>query len=75
MRYEDLVRDPEGTLRDIYETLGLDSLADALPKMRGYLESRKAYRRNVFAISDDDRSEIVRRWQPYFRRFGYAEAG
>jgi omega-hydroxy-beta-dihydromenaquinone-9 sulfotransferase len=75
VRYEDLVRDPEATLRDIYRTLGLDGFANALPRMRAYLESRKAYQRNVFAISDDDRSEIVRRWQPYFRRFGYAEAG
>ena len=74
IRYEDLTADPEGTLRGIYETLGLDGFAAALPGVRTFLAGRSSYRRNTFVLGDDDRVVIRARWRRYFDRFGYSTA-
>ena len=75
VRYEDLTADPEGTLRGIYETLGLDGFEAALPRMRTFLAVRSSYRRNSFVLGDDDRVTIRARWRRYFERFGYSTIG
>ena len=72
VRYEDLVADPRGELRRIYDTIGLGDYATAAPNVEAFLAKGKDYRRNVHTLSDEDRRTIIERWQPYFERFGYA---
>ncbi len=75
IRYEDLIANPIETLRAVYQALELGGFAQAEPRMRANLEERRTYRRNEFTVTAADRAEIVQRWRPYFRRFGYPEAG
>jgi omega-hydroxy-beta-dihydromenaquinone-9 sulfotransferase len=72
IRYEDLVADPPGTLRQIYARLDLGDFEAARPAVAHYLEGRRGHKRNRFPLSDHDRRLIADRWQPYFERFRYA---
>jgi hypothetical protein len=79
VRYEDLVRDPLGELRRIYETLDLGGFARAEPAMRAYVDAQRGYEKNrLDELSAQDRREITERWAFAFRAFNYAsdaEAG
>lgn len=44
VRYQDLIADPEGTVRRIYGQLGMELTDEALESMRGYLYRVRAYR-------------------------------
>jgi hypothetical protein len=44
VRYQDLIADPEGTVRAIYGQLGMELTEDALESMRSYLYRVRAYR-------------------------------
>jgi hypothetical protein len=70
--YEALERDPEGELRRIYETLGLPGYEAAAPAFRAYLASQRGYRKNRFALPDDERRQVEERWGFAFDEFGYA---
>lgn len=71
MRYEDLVVDPVGALRDLYERLELGSFADAEPGVTEYLAGEKDYKTNRFELPDDVRERIAERWGSYAERWGY----
>ncbi|MGC3970349.1 MAG: sulfotransferase [Pirellulales bacterium] len=72
LRYEDLLQDPIGELRNVYERLQLPDFAAALPKLEAYLSEQKSYRTNRHELSDAVRERISQRWDAYFRRYGYA---
>lgn len=44
IRYQDLIADPEGTVRAIYDRLGMELTDEALDAMRMYLHRVRAYR-------------------------------
>ena len=71
LRYEDLVANPKGVLRDVYRTLDLGDFSEAEAGIDAYLAPRKDYRRNVHKLSVEERDLIAERWAPYFERFGY----
>jgi len=72
VRFEDLVADPIGQMRRIYESLGLDGFDAALPALRSYTAGTADYRPNRFELDADSREIIGRRWGDYARRYGYA---
>jgi hypothetical protein len=73
VRYEDLVRDPLGRMRDLYDHLGLGEFDNLLPKLREYFADKEDYRASSYRIDDQLREAIDRRWGPYLRKYGYCQ--
>lgn len=71
LRYEDLVRDPVGQLRAIYQNLGLGEFASVLPKIEQYFHQAKDYKPNRYELTPDLRDLITQRWGEVIRRYGY----
>lgn len=74
VRYEDLVRDPIGQMRRIYDELALGGFEEARPAMEGFLQSQSGYKKNRYEISPETRAEIARRWSRFFAQYDYAIA-
>jgi hypothetical protein len=72
LRYEDLVREPIAQMRAIYSRFGLGEFERIEPALRAYFAQRADYRTNRYELPDELRREIARRWEPYFRTYGYA---
>ncbi|HUY31540.1 MAG TPA: sulfotransferase [Pirellulales bacterium] len=72
VRYEDLVRDPIGNLRAIYEKLALEGFDEVLPALEKYVAATEGYKTNRYELTSQQRDEIARRWGGYMRRYGYA---
>ncbi len=72
VRYEDLVADPMGKMRDVYQALDLGGFADVRPAIENYLGQTRNYETNKYAAMPPElRAEIARRWQKYARTYGY----
>ena len=72
VRFEDLVEDPIGQMRRVYESLGLDGFDQALPAMEQYVAGKAKYQRNDYELSAEAREKIGRRWGGYAEKYGYA---
>lgn len=70
--FEELEREPLKVLQRIYEELNLPGFNDVLPAFESYLASQRAYRKNQFQLSVQERELIDRRWAFAFQKFGYA---
>ncbi len=73
VRYEELVKDPAGTLAGIYEKLGLGDFEVARPKVEALVASRKSYKTNKHELDAPLKARIRERWSGYIERYGYAE--
>ena len=73
VRYEDLVKDPVGQMRMVYQRLELGEFDQVLPSLEGYLSHQADYQTNRYAISPEMRAEITRRWGDFCRKYGYAD--
>jgi hypothetical protein len=71
MRYEDLVRDPVGEMRKLYEQLQLGGFADVQPRLERYLAGVKDYKTNRYEESVEHRARIEARWGEVIRRYKY----
>lgn len=72
VRYEELVRDPEGHLRRVYEELSLGDFEAVRPALERFLAEQKDYKKNRYDLSPELRAEIARRWGFFIERYGYA---
>jgi omega-hydroxy-beta-dihydromenaquinone-9 sulfotransferase len=72
LRYEELVQDPLGEMRRLYEHLGLGGFEKVRPRLEEYLAKNKGYRTNKYELAPEVRAEITRRWGDVIRRYGYA---
>jgi hypothetical protein len=72
LRYEDLVRDPLGEMRLLYDGLQLGDFEPVRPRLEEYLENLKGYETNRYEITPQLRAEIGKRWGEVIRRYGYA---
>lgn len=72
VRYEDLVKDPMGKMREVYERLDLGDFENARPGIERYLERTKDYKTNRHEVSPEVREQVARRWGAYIERYGYA---
>jgi hypothetical protein len=73
VRYEDLLADPVGQMRLLYERLELGGFEGLLPRLKGYLDANAGYRTNRYPnLSPELRDEITRRWGHIIRHYGYA---
>ena len=75
VRYEDLTADMIGQMRRIYEELDLGGFDQVLPALEEFVASQSDYKKNRYQISPETRAEIARRWEPYFKQYGYGVEG
>ncbi|HZZ80532.1 MAG TPA: sulfotransferase [Gemmataceae bacterium] len=71
LRYEDLIKDPPGEMRKIFDHFKLGGYEQYLPRLQAYLASIKDYETNKYQLSDAQRSAIAERWGEVIRRYGY----
>jgi hypothetical protein len=62
IRYEDLVKDPIKSVRQIYSKLQLPGFENALPEMMRYLEKQKNYKTNVYTIDKKIIQRVKSNW-------------
>jgi hypothetical protein len=74
LRYEDLIKDPLETLRDIYKRLDIGDFASAEAPMQAYLDAQKEHRVSEYEMPLELKRKIVDRLGPYIDRFSYREA-
>jgi len=72
VRFEQLVSDPVGEVRRIYEELQLGDFDEVLPALQAYAEQQKNYRPNRHQLSEQQRAEIQRRWARFIEQYGYS---
>ncbi len=71
VRYEDLIQDPSGQLRSIYEALDLGNWNPMERRVREYLHQQRDYRPSAYTSDPQLTSKIQREWGFYFEAFGY----
>ncbi|CCK62661.1 sulfotransferase family protein [Mycobacterium canetti] len=73
LRYEDLIADPEGQLRRLYEHLELGGFERYLPRLRRYLADHAEYETNNYELTAEQRSVVAQRWGEVIDRYGYGD--
>lgn len=71
LRYEDLIADPEGQLRRLYEHLGLGDFEHYLPRLRQYFADHADYATNAYRMTTEQRAIVAERWGEVVDRYGY----
>jgi hypothetical protein len=72
LRYEDLIADPVGQMRLLYERLQLGGFDEFLPRLKTYLDANAGYKPNSYPdLAPVKRAEIERRWGHVIRQYGY----
>ncbi len=72
LRYEDLIADPVGQMRLLYERLQLGGFDEFLPRLKTYLDANAGYKPNRYPdLAPELRAEIERRWGHVIRQYGY----
>lgn len=71
LHYEDLVRDPVGQLRTVYEQLELGGFDGVEAKLAEYADSKRSYQTNRHQLDEPTRLAVAQRWSFYFERYGY----
>jgi hypothetical protein len=72
IRYEELVRDPVGQLRRLYDHFQLGQFDDVAPKIEEYQAARAGYQTKRYQIAADERDIVTRRWGAYVEKYGYS---
>ncbi|MEX2166218.1 MAG: sulfotransferase [Methyloceanibacter sp.] len=73
LRYEDFVKDPVASMRDIYRRLGISGFDQAEGKMRDFLAERSEHQVSRYVMPLQLKRKVVERLKPYIDRFGYRE--
>jgi hypothetical protein len=72
VRYEDVIADPLGQMRSIYDQLGLGGFEAMAPRIESYFADRSDYRTNRYEIPAGTRAMLTQRWGDYLREYGYS---
>jgi hypothetical protein len=71
VRYEDLVADPVGQMREIYRRLELGDFAVVEGAIAEYALMTRDYKTNKYDLPPEVADRVRGRWAPYFQRYGY----
>jgi len=74
LRYEDLVKDPIASLRDLYQRLDIGDFESARPRMQAYLDAQNEHRVSEYELPSELKRRVIERLKPYIDRYGYREA-
>ncbi len=75
IRMEELISDPKGVLREIYERLGLEGFAHAEGAFGAFLRARGIHSGSAYELEPGMEARIAERLGPYLKRFGYDGRG
>jgi hypothetical protein len=74
LRYEDLLRDPVGEMRLLYDRLELGGFDAVRSRLEAYLAANAGYQTNLYKpLPPDVEAAVERRWGEVIRRYGYTE--
>ena len=71
IRYEDLVKDPLATMRQVYTHLDLGGFDDVEPALRELTQAQRDYRTNTFDLSPTIQTLIREHCRDYAEKYGY----
>ena len=72
IRYEDLTKDPVGTMESIYESLHLSDFEFVRPEIESWAEKEhRSYQTNRHRLSEQQESRLLAEWKDYFRLYHY----
>jgi len=71
IKYEDLIADPTGQVKNIYASLNLSGLELAMPEMLKYLHHQSAYKTNVYALDEKILHHVDKNWKFTIDCWGY----
>ncbi|MDH3665575.1 MAG: sulfotransferase [Paracoccaceae bacterium] len=74
VRFRDLQRDALGTLRHIYDRIGIGGFEQAEPYFASYLQAQQGYRKNVIPLAEDERKAVEAHWGAIIARLGYYDS-
>ncbi len=74
LRYEDFVKDPIASMRDIYRRLDIPGFDQAEAPMRAFLAERSEHKVSRYELPAALKRKVVERLKPYIDRFGYRDA-
>ena len=74
MRYEDFVKDPVASMRDIYQRLDIPNFEQAEAPMREFLGERSEHKVSRYELPPALKRKVIDRLKPYIDRFGYRAA-
>jgi hypothetical protein len=74
LRYEDFVKDPVATMRDIYQRLDIPGFAQAEAPMRDFLAGRSEHKVSRYDMPVALKRKVAERLKPYIDRYGYRAA-
>jgi hypothetical protein len=72
VRYEDLVADPAGEVRKMYERLELGPYEAVRMEIEDFAAGQKDYKTNKHNIDEALKQKIRERWAGYCEKYGYA---
>jgi hypothetical protein len=72
VRYEDLVQDPIGQMRRVYEQLDLGDFTPVAPAIEAYFGQRSDYSPSRYQLTAEQHAAVTQRWLPHMQRYGYA---
>jgi len=73
LRFEELVRDPVGEIRRVYEVLNLPPFDTFAPCLQEYLASVRNYQKNRHApLAADVKARVASEWSQLFDEWGYS---
>jgi hypothetical protein len=73
VRYEDLVRDPVGEMKRLYDHLDLGEFDQLRPRIDAFLKQNDGYQTNTYSVDPEVCRTIDDRWGPFMRRYGYCK--
>jgi hypothetical protein len=71
IRYEDLVADPVGQMRGVYQRLGLGEFEAVRPAIEAYFAEKADYQTNRYRLSPELHAEVCRRWGRFMEQYCY----
>ena len=72
VRYEDLIKNPVGTMQVIYETLHLGDFDSVQPIIQNWVETEhRSYQANRHQLPPDQDAMICGAWRDYFETYHY----
>jgi hypothetical protein len=72
LRYEDLIKDPAGAMRKLYDHFHLGGFDVLLPRLQAYFAGMKDYETNKYQITQEQRAIVTKRWAEVIARYGYS---
>jgi omega-hydroxy-beta-dihydromenaquinone-9 sulfotransferase len=71
IRFEDLERDPAGSLRTLYGCLDIPFTSDFEDNIRKFLAEISGYKKNTFTLSEEEKQTISVKMKDFMSRYHY----